>query len=58
MLMEANHMEEGAPRIQKISLVLKPKLALRGETKLVGGEARESSMASLISEHRYQPPVK
>ena len=51
-------MEEGAPRIQKISLVLKPKLALRGETKLVGGEARESSMASLISEHRYQPPVK
>ena len=51
-------MEEGAPRIQKISLVLKPKLALRGETKLVGGEARESSMASLISEQRYQPPVK
>ena len=58
MLIEANHTEEGAPRIQKISLVLKPKLALRGETKLVGGEARESSMASLISEQRYQPPVK
>ena len=56
MLIEANQMEEGAPRMQKISLVLKPGPALREKTNLVWEkklEIRESSF--LISEQGKAP---
>ena len=53
MLIEANQMEEGAPRIQKISLVLKPGPALREKTNLVWEKKLEKAPSWYLNKARH-----